>query len=104
MYTDACIASILPFCLFLDSMKSQSSIVIVIIITAIALPLCVTLAVIIAVVVSRKYFIQKSQNATSVSTPINNDITTDVDMQENPAYHGVKQIYLPNKDTDYYYI
>ncbi|XP_065908575.1 uncharacterized protein [Dysidea avara] len=88
-----------------DSMKSQSTIVIVIVITAIALPLCVTLAVIIAVVVSRKYFIQKSQNATiSVSAPINNDITTDVNMQENPAYHGVKQTYLHNKDTDYYYI
>jgi len=89
---------------FLDSMESQSTTVILIIVTVIILPLCVILTTIIAVLVSRKYFIQRSQNTTiSVSAPIDNDMT-DVDMQENPSYRVVKQTHSYNSNTDYYYI
>ena len=72
---------------------------------AIALPLCVTVAIFIAVLVSRRYFVQASRDAPiSMAAPISNDIVTDVDMQENPAYRVVKQTCTKNKDTDYYYI
>jgi len=66
-------------------------------------PLCVILATIIAIFVSRKYFIQRTQN-TTISAPIDNNIVTDVEIQDNPAYHGDKRTYSCTSDNDYYYI